>query len=264
MSSVDRALTIVEYLATSPSSGVALSQIAGDLNINKATAHNTLSTLRARHWVEQDAANSYYRLGEGIRPIANYRTSNQRIIDMLHPALTAISQQFNELVHLGTLVGKEVIYLDKIEPDRPIRVVSRIGKTASAVRTGLGRAIIAAQPNRLEALKWFMTEPKLLELSAKTTQEISESVHANFARFDSLGWTQEVEENEPGIACVAVPITIDGRTNVAISITTPIERSPESRRPLYAHGIAAEIAQLPPMLRVSTPPQLSTAPTPEA
>lgn len=256
MSSVDRALTIVEYLATAPSSGVALSQIANDLGINKATAHNALATLRSRHWVEQDDSTSHYRLGDGIRPLASYQTSSQRIVDMLHPALIAISQRFNELVHLGTLVGKEVIYLDKIEPDRPIRVVSRIGKTASAVRTGLGRAIIAARSDRLEALEWFMTEPNLLELPAKKTKEIAESVRANFTRFDTFGWTQESEENEPGIACVAVPITIDGRTDVAISITTPVERSPEAQRPLFAQGIAHEIRQLPAHLQIHTPIQL--------
>ena len=256
MSSVDRAITIVEYLAAASNAGVSLSQLATDLQINKATAHNALATLREHHWVEQDPLTSYYRLGEGIRPIANYRTSNQQIIDMLHPALVAISRRFNELVHLGTLVGKEVIYLDKIEPDRPIRVVSRIGKTASAVRTGLGRAIIASRPDRHAELDWFMTEPNLLELPAKTTKEIADSVLANFERFDAYGWTQETEENESGIGCVAVPITVEGRTSVAISITTPIERLVESQRQVFARGIAEEISHLPTGHHIETPRQL--------
>ncbi|WP_164505480.1 MULTISPECIES: IclR family transcriptional regulator [unclassified Actinobaculum] len=256
LASVARALTILEYLARGTNDGIPLTTIAKDLKINKATAHSTLATLREREWVEQVPSTGHYRLGEGIRPLAEYRTARQRIVDDLHPSLVAISRRFNELVHLGALKGQHIVYLDKVEPDRAIRVVSKIGREASAVRTSLGRALIASQPQREESLPWYMSDLDLQSSSPERKTDIERAVRENFLRFDNLGWTEDIGEFEDGIACVAIPITINGSTDIAISISTPIERMSEKQRPLFARGMAEEIAKLPTSAAVSVPAAL--------
>lgn len=257
LSSVGRALTIIEYLAGSPIDGVALATLSKDLGINKATAHSTLATLRVHNWVEQVPETGFYRLGEGIQAISNYKTAHQRLAESLHPALVAISHRFNELVHLGALKGQHIVYLDKVEPDRPIRVVSRIGRQASAVRTSLGRALIGSLPHREELLPWYMADPDLESLSPKAKTDLERATRENFDRLDTLGWTQEVGEFEEGIACVAIPLTVNGRIDVALSISTPVERMGADQRSLFARGMAEEIAKLPTVAQVSGPPALS-------
>ena len=167
-----------------------------------------------------------------------------------------MSLRFNELVHLGALTGQHIVYLDKVEPDRAIRVVSQIGREASAVRTSLGRALIGVRPDREAELPWFLSDPGLDGESPAGLKELERAVRENFARLDEEGWTQEIGECEPGIACVAIPLTIGKTSHVAISISTPIERMPESQRHAFVAGMAEEIARLPRTAKATLPKAL--------
>ncbi len=253
LASVARALTILEFLAQHSSEGVPLTFIAKSLDINKATIYNTLATLREYTWVEQDESSGLYRLGDGIAPLATYRTNTARIVEELHSALVAISHRFNELVHLGKLSGSHIIYLDKVEPDRPIRVVSKIGREAVAARTSLGRALIASLPESERHLERFLAEASISGAIPAVRREISASLEENIRKFPERGWTEEVEENEAGIACVAVPITLPSGGHMAVSISTPVERLPKEQRPIFARGIAEEILHLPKEAGFSVP-----------
>lgn len=257
LASVDRALTVVEFLAQRDGSGVALTEMARELSINKATLYNTLATLRERAWVEQDSSTGFYRLGDGILPLTHYRTSTQLIVETLHPALIRISRRFNELVHLGRLTDTKIQYLDKVEPDRSIRVVSQIGRNAVAARTGLGRALIGSLPESIRDINWYMEDPEILNTSASDQEALKESLQLNIATLHKRGWTTEVEENEPGIACVAVPVQLSAGRAVAISVTAPIERMEERRHADLARGIAEEISSLPNSVGASVPQTLA-------
>ncbi|MGV4348706.1 IclR family transcriptional regulator [Trueperella pyogenes] len=253
LASVSRALALVEYLATRTPEGTALGTIAADMHLNKATAYNTLATLRERNWVEQDSATGFYRLGDGIAPIAAYRTSTRHTVEQLRPYLENIGRRFNELVHLGQLIDTDVVYLDKVEPDRPIRVVSAVGKRVTAVTTSLGRALIGAFPDRDAQLGWYLQAPEITARTKATQKEIRRSVLENFVNLDEAGWTEEIEENEPGIACVGVPL-IGPTKNFAISISAPAERMPPDYRAELAAGIREELDRLPADLHLHTRP----------
>ncbi|QOQ39653.1 IclR family transcriptional regulator [Trueperella pecoris] len=254
LASVSRALTLVEYLATRDPDGTPLGTIAADMGLNKATVYNTLATLREHNWVEQDNVTGYYRLGDGIAPIAAYRTSTRRTVDQLRPYLATIGRRFNELVHLGQLADTEVIYLDKVEPDRPIRVVSAVGKRATAVTTSLGRALIGSFADRDAQLAWYMDTPDMNLRTKADQREVRRRVIANFVNLDERGWTEEIEENEPGIACVGVPLLGPNGKNLAISVSAPAERmSPEYRADI-ARGIREELDKLPESLHLHTRP----------
>lgn len=245
LASVSRAITLIEYLAKQSSQGTSLGVLASDLGINKATAYNTLATLREHDWVEQDQHTGYYRLGNGIAPIAQYRTATSHIVDKLRPALAHIGQRFNELVHLGRLVNTDIIYLDKVEPDRSVRVISAVGKRTPAISTALGRALIGTFENREELIDWYMSATQVEARTAADKEKLHTAVVANFANLDERGWTEEFEENEPGIACVAVPLISESTENLAISVSAPAERMTTAYRAEIAAGIRAELAELP-------------------
>ncbi|NLW14479.1 MAG: IclR family transcriptional regulator [Trueperella sp.] len=245
LASVSRAITLIEYLAQQDPQGTALGTIASDLGINKATAYNTLATLRDHNWVDQDSRTGFYRLGDGIAPIAQYRTSTRQLVDSLRPYLARIGRRFNELVHLGHLVDTDIAYLEKVEPDRAIRVVSAVGKRATAVTTSLGRALIGSLDNRDFQLEWYMAAPEIQALSTSEKKALHAAVVANFARLDERGWTEELEESEPGIACVGVPLLCENTGNLAISISAPVERMTPDYRAELATGMREELAELP-------------------
>ncbi|MBO0874692.1 MAG: helix-turn-helix domain-containing protein, partial [Pseudonocardia sp.] len=66
--SVDRALSILEYLAQNGSSGVT--EIAKNLNVHKSTAFRLVVALENRQLVEQEEERGKYRLGFGLIRLA--------------------------------------------------------------------------------------------------------------------------------------------------------------------------------------------------
>src|SRR5699024_7147418 len=116
------------------------------------------------------------------------------------PALASISQQTEELVHLGQLDGPRVLYLDKVEPERTLRVWSRVGRRAPAARTAMGRALLAADGIRAEALNAYAAATGAPETgNAQAGAVLSPARLSAVVEQAALrGWAEEVEENEAG------------------------------------------------------------------
>lgn len=142
---VDRALRVLQALAASGAAGAPLGDLARGLGLSKATVHRTLAALRHRAFVTQDPSSGAYALGPAVVELAERWLGEENLPALLHPALVALARATDELVHLGVLSGADVVYLDKVEPERPVRVWSAVGRRVPAVRTALGRAVLAAR-----------------------------------------------------------------------------------------------------------------------
>src|SRR4028118_97709 len=72
--SVDRAITVLEFLSRRGWSGVT--EVANELDIHKSTAYRLLTKLRDRGLVEQDFATEKYQLGFGLVALASSATAD--------------------------------------------------------------------------------------------------------------------------------------------------------------------------------------------
>lgn len=212
LGSVDKALLALDALGGFGAAGAPLAVLAQAVGISKPTLHRTLAALRHRGYVEQTPGGTY-RLGQAALALGSTYLAEENLPALLHPALTALSETVDELVHLGVLAGHEVVYLDKVEPRRAVRVWSAVGRRQAAATTALGRALLSAQDLDDAAVARFA--------GAETDQHRLRSAVADARRTGIAG---ETEENEPGIACVAVPLLRAGRAVAAVSITAPAER----------------------------------------
>jgi IclR family acetate operon transcriptional repressor len=224
--SVDKALILLDVLAEAGPDGLMLRAIAEASSFHKASAHRILQALAHRGFAVQDPADQRYRLGSAPMVLAERYTRGDHLPALFSPALASISRSAQELVHLGTMDGTNVLYLDKVEPERTLRVWSRVGNRAPAARTALGRAMLAAQGVDGQALAPYAEATEGddgLSVPLARVQEVVDQARAR-------GWSTEVQENEQGIACVAVAaLRFDGRA-AAVSITGPAERMDDQRR----------------------------------
>lgn len=215
---VDRALLVLQALAPAGPRGLALADLAAGLGLNKTTVHRTLAALRFRGFVVQDPATGSYALGAAAVRLGEDYLGEENLPALLHPALVAVSAAVDELVHLGVLSGSQVVYLDKVEPERSVRVWSAVGRRVPAVTTALGRALLAFRGTERSALGSYLGD------GVDTAQVWGALVAAR-----ERGFATEVEENEPGISCVAVPLLRSGVAVAAVSITAPAERMTPER-----------------------------------
>jgi IclR family acetate operon transcriptional repressor len=240
--SVDKALVLLEVLAEAGPDGLMLREIAEASGFHKASSHRILQALAHRGFASQDPSDQRYRLGSAPMVLAERYARGDHLAALFSPVLASVSRGAQELVHLGTMDGTNVLYLDKVEPERTLRVWSRVGNRAPAARTALGRAMLAAQGVSGSALAPYAeatTADDGLDVPLARLQEVVDESR-------SRGFSSEVQENEQGIACVGVAaLRFDGRA-AAVSITGPAERMDEERRAELGALLRTELERLGP------------------
>ncbi|ASK65926.1 IclR family transcriptional regulator [Brachybacterium avium] len=241
--SVDKALMLLQILAAAGPEGMSLRDIAAESGLNKASVHRLLRALMHRGFADQSASDQQYHLGSAALDLTPAFGAGENLQTLFAPVLASISQRTQELVHLGQMDGTRVLYLDKVEPERTVRVWSRIGSRAPAARTAMGRAMLAADGVRAEALAAYAQATEGEEtgtvISAAHLAEVLEQTAGR-------GWSAEVEENEAGIACVGVALTRSSGRSIAVSVTGPIERMGTARRAAIGQLLREELTRLAP------------------
>ena len=266
--SVDKALALLEVLAAAGPEGRSLRDIAAAAGLNKASVHRLLRALLHRGFAEQSPTDQRYRLGASALELARSFGGGEELPARFAPALASISQQTEELVHLGQLDGPRVLYLDKVEPERTLRVWSRVGRRAPAARTAMGRALLAADGIRAESLSAYAAATGAagtgtagtgaagagaVWTGAPETGNAQAGEVLSPARLSAVveqaalrGWAEEVEENEAGIACVGVALVRPVGRSVAVSVTGPLERLGQARRAQIGELLRETLARLAP------------------
>lgn len=235
MEAIDRALMLLTALAEAGPDGAPLTELSSVTGVNKSTAYRALSTMRAHGFVAQSEATGDYRLGTVAMTLGERFLTPQSLVQSLHPALVALSREADELVHLGVLVGDEVLYLDKVEPERTIRVFSEIGRRTSAASSAMGRALLAARGVPDDQLAAYLHHCRV------TVDELSTELTAARSR----GFATDIGVNEQGVACLGAALMRGPDAVAALSITMPAERLTVQRQGELAALIST---LLPPLL----------------
>jgi len=235
---VDRALQLLVALADAGPDGATLATLAENAEVNKSTAYRALSTLRLRGFAAQDETNGTYRLGPAAFDLGDRAYAPHNLAQALHPALIALSRAADELVHLGVLTGDHVLYVDKVEPERAIRVWSAIGQRVPVASTSMGRALLAARAVPDQLLSGYL---KHLPADRQVTPDrLLESVTA--AR--RCGYALELGENEPDVACIGTAILRGSSPVAAVSITALAVRMTPERQQELAGLMVSEVGPL--------------------
>ncbi|HSO69482.1 MAG TPA: IclR family transcriptional regulator [Arachnia sp.] len=234
---VDRALQLLVALADAGPDGASLAALAASAGVNKSTAYRALSTLRLRGFAAQDAT-SAYRLGPAAFELGDRAYAPHNLAQAMRPALIALSRAADELVHLGVMAGDHVLYLDKVEPERAIRVWSVVGQRVPVASTSMGRAILAASevPDQL-LLGYLNSLPADRQVSP---ERLLESVAA--AR--RWGYAVEHGENEQDVACIGTAILRGSAAVAAVSITALAVRMTPQRQQELSRLIVSEVGPL--------------------
>jgi DNA-binding IclR family transcriptional regulator len=235
---VDRAVRLLVALAEAGVGGAGLGDLADKVRVNKSTAYRALSTLRAHSFAMQSDNAGRYRLGPSAIALGDVFWGSDNLSVAVHPALVALSREVGELVHLGVLADDHVLYVDKVEPERAIRVWSSVGQRVPAATTSLGRALLAAGGVPDDQLRAYLRSvPPDREMSWEHLRDV---VHEARSR----GYATEVEENEPGVACIGMAILRGNGTVGALSITSLAERMTPDRQVALAEAIRGVVGPL--------------------
>jgi len=206
---------IVDLLENSEE--LRLKDIADKLGIDKSTAHRFLKTLLKYNYVKMNPANKKYSLGLKFLNIATGVIDSMDIRNIAHPYLIKLEEITGETIHLTTFDGKRVVYIDKIESPKPIRMYSRIGNIAPIYCTAAGKVILAFQDD--EVIEKIVNELDFIPRTKKTITDRKIFIRS-LEDVREKGFAVDNLENEENINCIAAPIRDYSRkVRYAISIS---------------------------------------------
>ena len=155
------------------------------------------------------------------------------LLDSIHsraearPFLKELEELTNEVIHLVVYDSGEVVYIEKLEGNETLRMHSKVGTRAPMHCTSVGKAILAHLPPS-EVEKTF----DVYHFIPHTVHTITdkETLYKHLEDVRVKGYALDLEENQLGINCIAVPIfDHTGRVVAAFSISGAKMRMTDER-----------------------------------
>lgn len=220
---------------------LSLSQIADRVGLARSTTHRILATLRDEGMLEQDGRRELYRLGLQVFEMGSVVLANMELHRDALPFIEELARETGETVHLGVFDGTQVVSIEKMDSPRGLTTVVTIGKGAPAYCTGVGKALLAFQP---EAVVDHVCRMGLTRHTAQTITDAA-GLRRELAKVRALGYAVDDRELHPDVRCVAAPIRDHtGNVVASISISGPASRIQRSAIPSLAEKVRAVAAKL--------------------
>ncbi|GAB2632541.1 IclR family transcriptional regulator [Kribbella swartbergensis] len=213
--SLARALQILASLGEGNRS---LDQLATELGVHKTTVLRLLRTMEADRFVRRDESHRY-RLGSRLFALADAAREQHVVRAVAAPHLRELNQKTGQTVHLAAWENGEVVYIDKLDSVRSVRMYSQVGVPAALHCTAVGKVLLAAQPKRqrealLAAIDYHAFTPRTITDADALRAELDDVL--------AKGWAQDRAEHESFINCIGAPVTDHaGRVVGAVSVSVP-------------------------------------------
>jgi len=230
--SLARGLEILDLLGKDRED-VGVTELAGLLGVDKASASRLVATLARHGYIEKDPSTRRCRLGPRLVALGRRQLSQLPLHEAAAPFLQALMERTGECAHLGVAAQGEVLYIGQAESPATLRVNVHVGQTAPLHCTALGKVLLASGTVEIPTRLGRFT-PRTITAGGRLAKHL--------AAAQNQGYAVDDEEFDPGVRCLAAPV-FDHHSHVAgaIGISGPTTRMTDRRLPRLA-AIVMEVA----------------------
>ncbi len=210
--SVKRGARILGSIAAEPKPVAALAE---EFGIHRSTMFRELQALEEVGFARR-LADGRFVPGLQLVALGSAALENLDLHDAAFGHVRRLHRLVGNTVHVGALVGTEIVYVDKVEDAAGVRMNSRVGLAVRPQCSGLSKAILAglSQARRdavLADCDWRRYTDRTITTRAALDAELALVVRR--------GWAADDGECEDFINCVAVPIASSAGVVGALSLT---------------------------------------------
>lgn len=210
-----RTMEILKYIGENPQ-GVFLHNIAADMDIPKSSAYVILQTLLQMKYVTPHPENeNRYLIGIECFTLGMKYISEMDLVREVTLQLAPLAEKYGKTGFLGTLDGKDVVYLQKYKSNAAMMASCEIGSRKGAHSTALGKAMVAFLPPK--QLETFLQDIQYEKVTAYTIDN-EETLLKQLAEIRRAGIAVDVKENNSLLMCCAAPI-FDSSNQVVAAIS---------------------------------------------
>lgn len=242
VSSVLKVFGILQALGDEHEIGVT--ELSQRVMMSKSTVYRFLQTMKSLGYVQQEGENDKYSLTLKLFDLGAKALQHVDLIKIADQQMRLLSKATQETIHLGAMEEESIVYLHKIDSLYNLRMYSRIGRRNPLYCTAIGKVLLA-----------WLDEQEIRDILApvafeqKTAHTLSgiDALLAELATVRETGFSEDREEQEMGVRCVAVPVYDRfGYVMAGLSISFPTIRFDEQQLAHYVtmlHQAAANISQ---------------------
>jgi IclR family transcriptional regulator, KDG regulon repressor len=231
--SLERALFVLDTLAAEPD--LTLTDILARVGATKGTVFRHLKVLEQHGYVVAGPGKRY-ALGPRLMQLGHIAHEQLALPKVARVPMIGLRDRFNETVHLGVLIGDDVVHVESVPSTQPLKMAAALGERTWPHISALGKCLLAwSGEERLAKVVAHglprMTERTLVEL---------EPLAGNLRDVRTHGYAIDDEESNIGLRCVGAPVhDAEGSVIAAMSVSGPTERITQQRVPEIAAAVVA-------------------------
>ncbi|MGH3500051.1 MAG: IclR family transcriptional regulator [Nocardioidaceae bacterium] len=232
--SLDRALAILEHLATAHQATVA--ELAKATGTSRSTTYRLVDRLGERGYLDRAHGDGQWRLGPSVARMAMAAVQSTDVIHAAPEVMRLLVQQTRETVGLGVFSHGEMVFVFRERGPQAVTVNAEPGARRPLYCTSVGKAFLAALP-----VAEGETLLRSLRLKAYTPQTLTsrQAVSRQLHEIRERGWAEDYQEYEPASICCGAAIRDHtGRPVGAISVSGLAERM-RSQLPRFGPVVAS-------------------------
>ncbi len=239
---LDRAIVLLDLLSKESPLGLLPHEIAQRSGLHKSTVHRLLAALRRHRLLEKDSKTGRYYLGLKLFELGVKAVPNVNLREHARNYLERLVFETGETAHLCVLVDDEILYLDKVESPKTIRIASSVGGRNPAFCSGVGKVLLAELPEA--ELDNLFRRHKLVAFTRNTIVTPAQ-YKAVLQQVRDNGYAVDNEEREDGLRCIAAPIRDHtGEVIAGMSVAGPAFRLVSSQDLVVANLVMTIAAEL--------------------
>jgi len=220
-SSAERSLRLLSLLAAE-GRALTLADLAAQLALPKGTAHRICTQLLSAGFLARDVDERSFVVGPALRRLA-FDTLNHGVVRGLrHDVLAELVREVGETCNFTTLDGTQVLYLDRVEAQWPLRLTLDVGSHVPMHCTASGKLLLAHMaPKDRDAVIAGLTLTSMTRNSIVDPARLRAECKAIVERDHAC----DNEEFIAGLVAVAVPVrNAAGVVRAAIAVHAPTAR----------------------------------------
>lgn len=219
--SVSHALDLLEQFHDEVDE-LGVTELSKRLKLHKNNVFRLLATLESRGYIDQNKVTENYRLGLKTLELGQTFVKQMGLLRQSKPVLEWLVDQCNETSYIAILKDFDIIYLDAVETDLTVRVVSRVGSRLPAYCSAAGKAHLAYFSE--EELENYLSGKELKKYTQNTITS-ADQLKKELMTVNTEGYSIDNEELDAGVRCVGAPVRDYTRRIVgAVSISGPSMR----------------------------------------
>lgn len=220
-SAIEKNLCLLETLANA-TSPMTIADLSDALGMPKQTVQRLVTELERLGILTRGVPKNRILFGPKFRSLSINSLRAETVLQTTRPILGDLVRVVKETCNIGVLAEREVVYVDRLECDWPLRVQLQPGSGVPVHCTAIGKLLLAYLP-KIVRLKRFQSAP----LARYTTNTITDPqlLEDHLAGVREKGYAVNNQEDWLGLIALAVPIFDQrGQVQAGLAIHAPTAR----------------------------------------